>query len=410
MRCVRGSLWLFVIGLIASCLSPRPIRVGFAGELTGKQADLGVHGRNGAQLAIENINAAGGIAGRPVELLVRDDLGTPEGARAADRALIEAGVVAIIGHMTSGQTMAAVPVINEAEVVLLSPTTSTYELSGLDDYFFRVNPDNLAEARILARRVCGELGLSRVAGIYDIDNEAYTLTYWTAFVETCRVLGQQSVAEVAFSAAEEPDLAPLVSELKAHHPDALVIMAAALDTALIAQQTRLQEWQVPLFATGWSHTEILLQNGGRAIEGMEIVMSFDLNYRTAVSTSSGDGHDIPEVSQSGDEGPLTETFPLKPSEEALEAFDARYRQRFGQAPIFASAQAYEAMMVLAEALKQTRGHASGLPRALLGIRDYEGLNTRLSLDQYGDVIRPQFLVAVRGGAFVTLGIVEPERP
>lgn len=385
MNTSRGSLWLTVLVMmivITSCLSPSPIRVGFAGELTGKQADLGVHGRNGVRLAVEDINAAGGIAGRPIELWVRDDLGTPEGARAADRDLIKAGVVAIIGHMTSGQTMAAISVINDAEVVLLSPTTSTYALSGLDDYFFRVNPDNLAEARILAQRVCGELGLSEVAGIYDVDNAAYTQTFWSAFVETCQALGQRAVAEVAFSAAEAPDLAPLVSELKSHRPDVLLIMAAALDTALIAQQTRLQDCEVPLFATGWSHTEILLQNGGRAIEGMEMIMSFDSNHQ------------------------VTEASVDSPS--ALQAFKTRYRQRFGQAPMFASAQAYEAMMVLAEALKETGGKAQGLPDALSGIKHYKGLNTHLSIDAYGDVIRPQFLVTIREGEFVTLGMIEPE--
>jgi branched-chain amino acid transport system substrate-binding protein len=356
--------------------------VGFAGELTGKQADLGVHGRNGVQLAVEDINAKGGIVGRPVELLVEDDLGTPEGAREADRALIEAGVVAIIGHMTSGQTMAVIPIINDAKVVLLSPTASTYELSGLNDYFFRVNPDNLAEARILARRVCDELALSRVAGIYDVDNAAYTQTFWSAFVKTCQDLGRQAVASVTFASAEEPDLAPLVTELKTHRPDAVVIIASALDTALITQQIRLQDWFVPLFATGWSHTEILLQNGGRAVEGMEIIMSFDANYRA---------DDL--------ESPT-----------ALREFETRYAQRFGQTFTFASAQAYEAMMVLAEALEKTGGEGRGLPQALTEIKNYEGLNTRLSLDSDGDVIRPQFLVTIQEGEFVTLGMVEPEYP
>jgi branched-chain amino acid transport system substrate-binding protein len=396
MKAIRGCLLLVVVSLIAGCLSPHPIRVGFTGELTGKQADLGVHGRNGVQLAVESINAAGGIDGRPIELLVHDDLGTPEGAQAADRALIEAGVVAIIGHMTSGQTMAAIPIINDAEVVLISPTTSTYELSGLDDYFFRVNPDNLAEARILARRVCGELGLSRVTGIYDVDNAAYTRTFWTAFVETCQALGQQAVAEVVFSAAEASDLVPLVSELRSYQPDALIIIAAAWDTALIAQQTRLQDWPVPLFATGWSHTETLLQNGGRAIEGMEMIMSFDLDYQA----------DAPTLL---DKDCVTQSLLLSAS-NALQAFKTCYQQRFGQAPIFASAQAYEAMMVLMEALKETRGNARGLPDALTSIKDYEGLNTKLSLDEYGDVIRPQFLVTVRDGEFVTLGMVGPEYP
>ena len=118
------------------CSGKKAIRIGFVAQLTGVQAELGVQERNGVQLAMEKINAKGGIGGRPVELVVRDDLGTPEGARAADRDLIEAGVVAIIGHATSGQTMVGLSVTNPARVVMLSPTATTPELSGLDDFFF----------------------------------------------------------------------------------------------------------------------------------------------------------------------------------------------------------------------------------------------------------------------------------
>lgn len=110
---------------LSGCAYRSPIRVGFAGELTGRQADLGVHGRNGAQLAVEAINAAGGVAGRPIELLVRDDRGTSEGAQAADRELISEGVVAIIGHMTSAQTVAGRLVTELAKMVLFSPAAST---------------------------------------------------------------------------------------------------------------------------------------------------------------------------------------------------------------------------------------------------------------------------------------------
>jgi len=356
--------------------------VGFAGELTGKQADLGIHGRDGAQLAVADINAAGGVAGCPLHLLVRDDLGTPLGARAADRELIEAGVVAIIGHMTSAQSMAAIPVIEEAEVVLLSPTTSTPALNNLDDHFFRINPPNSLEAHTMAWNILERRGLSRVAVVYDMDNAAYSNTFWTVFAARYQELGGQVLREVPFSSAEAPDFVSVMADLrgdltnpidKSADAEAVLIIASALDTALMAQQAIRLGWDVPLFATGWAQTEILIQNGGHAVEGMETIVSFDWNSDAC----------------------------------AFLEFKARYQERFGRLPTFAAAQSYEAVGVLAAALEKTGGSAEGLRQALLETQDYAGLTGRLSLDKYGDVVRTQFLIAVQNGEFVTLEAIEP---
>lgn len=367
---------VIVVSLLSGCAGREPIQVGFAGELTGKHADLGVQGRNGAQLAVETINAAGGVASRSVELVVRDDLGTPEGAQAADRALIDAGVVAIIGHMTSAQTMSALPVTEEAGLVLFSPTASTSDLSGLDDHFFRTAPVNSAEAHALARHVHRQRGLTRMAVIYDADNATYSQTYWAAFVEVYRALGGQVTGEASFSSAEEPDFGLLVAELQAGDPDGLLIVASAFDTALIAQQTRISGWQISLFATGWAQTETLLQNGGRAVEGLEIAVTYNSNSQAP----------------------------------AFLDFQARYQARFGHAPTFAAAYAYEAMLMLAAALERTRGRAEGLRQALLGPRDFEGLVGDISLDEYGDVVRSNFMFRIQDGQFVTLAAPEPATP
>lgn len=377
-KCIIGWLCTSIIatGLLSGCASRQPIYVGFAGELTGKYSNLGVHGRNGAQLAVDTINETGGIGGRPIELLARDDLGTPEGAQAADRELIDADVVAIIGHMTSRQTLAALPITGEAGIVLLSPTASTPNLSGLDDHFFRVNPDNALEAHTLARQIYQRHNLTRLAVIYDNSNAAYTHTFWTAFAQAYHALGGQVVGEVVFSSAEETDFALLIAELQPTEPEALLIIASALDTAFIAQQTRISGWQTILFAVGWAQTEALLQNGGQAVEGIEIVMNYDSN---------------------------------SPKPTFLD-FQTRYQQRFGRTPTFAAAQAYEAVLVLAAALEKTDGQAEGLRQSLLETRNLEGLTGNISLDEYGDAIRTQFLIAVRDGKFVTMTAIEPATP
>ena len=112
-------------GGFAGCSPPEPIRLGFIGGISGRVADLGIAGRNGAALAIEMRNKSGGINGRPVELIVEDDKQDPEIAKRGISRLIGNKVHAIIGPMTSTMAMASLPLINEARMTMISPTVTS---------------------------------------------------------------------------------------------------------------------------------------------------------------------------------------------------------------------------------------------------------------------------------------------
>ncbi len=369
MRLISQGLSICIAAFfLVSCTGKEPIRVGFVAQLTGVQAELGVQERNGVQLAVDEINAAVGVAGRPIELIVQDDLGTPEGARAADQELIDAGVVAIIGHATSGQSLAGVTVTNPARMVMLSPTTSTLELSGRDDYFFRIVQSMDRQAQQSAQHIYQERHINRIAVIYDTDNAAYTKGYLQAFADTYQSLGGKVVAEATFSSRMQPDYAQPVAQLRASDPDGLLIIAADIDTALIAQRTRLMDWPIPLFTSSWAQTETLINNGGQAVEGLQLELISAMNEQTP---------------------------------EYLD-FVARYQDRFGVAPSFAAVLSYETAQVLAVALQKTGGEAEGLPQALVGIKDFRGLSDTFSLDKYGDAIRPIHLGIIRDGKYESI--------
>ena len=359
-----GTLGYFLQG----CINKKPILIGFAAELTGRKAELGVQERNGVQLAVETINASGGVAGRKIELIVRDDHGTPGQAQAADRELINAGVLAIIGHATSGQTVAGLDVTNPAHVVLLSPTVSTPKLSGLDDYFFRVYPSFKDSAQAFAQYTYQRSGINRLAIIYDIDNAAYAETYSTAFADRFQSLGGKIAGEISFSSVTQPDFSPLLLKLRASKAEGLLIIASDVDTALIAQRTRLMDWQIPLYTSAWAQTETLINNGGQAVEGLKLEQSYALTNQSP----------------------------------AFLDFQARYQARFGHAPSFGAAFGYEAALVLALALEKTGGETGGLRHALVEIRDFRGLMDTFSFNRFGDVERPFYLSSIRDGKFVIL--------
>jgi branched-chain amino acid transport system substrate-binding protein len=151
--------------LISSCQKVEPpIKIGFLGCLTGRSADLGVAGRDGFLLAIDEMNAVGGINGRKIIPVVRDDALDSEKAKLAAIELLAESVSFIVGPMTSQMAMTVVPAVNAAKVPLISPTVSTNQLIGLDDYFFRVYYANSQAAMAMADHVM-KSGLKKVVAL-----------------------------------------------------------------------------------------------------------------------------------------------------------------------------------------------------------------------------------------------------
>jgi branched-chain amino acid transport system substrate-binding protein len=365
---VVSSLIAGAVLVLGGCIRHEPIRVGFSAELTGRQAELGVQERNGAQMAIDKVNATGGIAGRRIELIVRDDLGTSDGAKTADQELIDEGVVAIIGHATTAQTLAGLPVATAARVVMLSPTASSTELRGKSEYFFRAVPAADTRAKNFARHVYEARKIGRLSVVFDSINAAYVQSFWQAFSNEYQSLGGKIVGAETFTSSEQNDFEPILSRLRSVDPDGLLIIAADNDTALISQRARIIGWRVPLFTSAWAQTQVLLHNGGKAVEGMVLDMAHPVNIQSP----------------------------------AFLDFKTRYRERYGHTPSFGAAFGYETALILAAALQQTRGKTDGLRRALSEIRDFQGLVDTFSMGKSGDALRPSSFGEIRNGTFVDI--------
>jgi len=365
-------LLLFTL-LLFGCTSKNPILVGFTAQLTGKHSEMSINLRNGVRLAVEEINAAGGIDGRMIELLVEDDLGTPEGARAAENSLIDSGVVAVFGHLTSNQTVAGLEISQGRGVLLFSATAATSDLSGKDDLFFRTVATTDAMGAGFGHYIHQRRGLSSIAIIYDQENDTFSVPMKDAFIETFTNVGGNVGAQVAFPGGGELDYSPFVDELMALNPDGIFIIANPLDTALIAQTTRIKGFENPLFCTPWCQANTMLQNGGSAIEGVELIIANDINA----------------------------------TNPALDAFKINYEERFALDPIFIAMQAYESMQILAQALEKTGGEPDGLPEALIEMESFQGLSGEIQFDTNGDAVRSFVIQGVIDGEFVTVEALEP---
>ncbi len=365
-------LLAFLSDCVSGCTVISPIRVGFTAELTGRQSELAINLRNGVQLAVEDINAGEGIHGRKIELVIEDDLGTPEGARAAENKLIDSGVVAIIGHLTSGQTAAGNVVAEERGTVLISATASTETLTGIKDFFFCTTPSTKYLGSEFANYIYYDRGISSLAILLDEDNYAYSSSLADSFTTRMEQSGGHVNTRVSFSGNTTSDFIPYVYGLRLSNPDAVLIIASPINAGIIAQQIRLQKWEVPLFAAPWARGEELLRNGGSAVERLELIIAYDSDSPTP----------------------------------ALTAFRAHYLARYAQEPVFTAIYGYEVVQVLAEALKRTKGRADGLPDALTGLSNVTTLTSSVTLDQYGDTLRPLFIQRIEHGQFITIRRIE----
>jgi branched-chain amino acid transport system substrate-binding protein len=361
------KIWLplvLALLLLAGCGAQEPVKIGFLGGMSGRIADLGEAGRNGTQLAVEQANAAGGIAGRQIELLVLDDAQNPEKARAAIDHFAAAGVTVVIGPMTSAVAEAIYEHSAQAGLILVSPTVTASKFLGKDDHLLRVVSSTREHARINAEAVCAR-GQKRVAVAYDTQNAAYTLDWLAQFRTAAQSLCGAPVAAEPFASGDEASHAAAIEKLGAGDPDALHFVANASDTVRLVQLARSAGMTQEVSAATWAATEQLIELGGRNVEGLRTTQFFD----------------------------RTDTTPK------FQAFRASYASRFGQEPGFASVAAYDAAQAAIAAL---RGRPAGpaVKTALLNGGPYAGVQMEWNFDRYGDAERPAWATVVRDGRFV----------
>lgn len=353
--------------LLAACGEERPLKIGFVGGLTGRVADLGVAGRDGVTLAVEERNRAGGVAGRQVELIARDDRQDAASAQRVVKELIDEQVVAIIGHMTSAMSVATLPLVNEAKIVMLSPTTKANQFTGLDDYFLRVTEALDREAEKLALHVLKAKPGARISVVYDQSNLAYSEAWLTSFRQALEAGGGQIVQVEAFTSQPEVHFLPIAARLLTPAPDGVLLICNAIDSALIAQQVRKSGSAVDLYATAWAFTTDLISFGGRAVHGMVSYNSFN----------------------AGSQAPR------------YLAFREQFEQRFGYAPSFATVLAYDAAAYLLAGLEK-HPKRQGLKDTLLGLGPFQGLQSVFVIDHHGDVARTLFLTTVGENGFLVV--------
>lgn len=351
---------------LAGCGPQEPVRIGFLGDITGPFADLGISARDAVLLAVDQCNEQGGIQGRKVVLMVRDDQRNDDAAKKAVQELIQTGVKAIIGPIGNNSALAAVPYLNRARVPAVSPTVTTPRLSAKDDYFLRICMTNAEYAPPSARYALNSMGMRRIAAVCDHSNIYYSKPWLDRFETIFTAGGGQILEPVVFKSTENPSFSEIARRLLGMGADGIIIIAGPMESAMLCQKTRQSDPSAKIGITGWGATGRFIELGGRAVEGVFAP--------TAVLLDSPD--------------------------KEYQMFKKTYSERFRRELDFASVLSYDAARVVLAALnRQKRGQ--GLKETILSMGEFNGLQAKIRFDPYGDV-KPfaSFIKVVRNQKFI----------
>jgi len=322
--------------------------------------------RQAAELAVKEVNARGGIRGRPLALRVMDDSGRADVAIGIAQGLVnDPSVVAVIGHLNSTASLAAGRIYGEARrpVVMISPSASSPDLSGVNPYMFRVCPSDVSHGAQLARYARRALGAKRV-GVIFLDDD-YGRGLRLSFTAELRRLGGAAIVEEDPMLSTTPSLEPYLARLR---------QKGGVDALMLATDRPGAELALREMGRLGIHWTTL---GGDALSGIEATGALAEGVRMSVAYL---------VDEPGDR-----------NAQFVGAYARAYP---GERPDHRGAAAYDIVYLLADVLMQTTDRRE--------IRDrvarvtYEGVTGKIAFDANGDVpAKPVVIGTVRGGQLIT---------
>lgn len=359
-------LLLFAVSL-QGCGPEEPIRIGFITGTSGYMADMGISARYALLLAVDQCNEKGGIHGRRVALEIRDNQHDVDTAVKDVQELIEQGVDAMIGPMSSTIAMAILPYLNRSRMVTVSPTASTTRLSGRDDYFFRVCPSAGAHARVNADYQIRSGNMQRITVAFHSGNPSFCESFIKNFKQTFQAGGGEILSVTSFTSKDGRSFFQIADELLKEKPDGILIVANAMDSAMLCQQIRKISPSVKITLSNWSASHRFIALGSGAVEGTTLPISVDWNS------------------------------PLPRYQKFRKIFFDRYQLE----PGIVSLNAYNAVQVVLSALK-ARKSGQNLKEAILFWTEFNGLQRKIKFDAYGDMNAGVLMYTIRNHQFEAL--------
>jgi branched-chain amino acid transport system substrate-binding protein len=362
--------WAGILSGIALTVATRAgaadaIKVGLTAEMTGPNAESGAYQVNGANLALEEINKAGGVLGQKLELKVEDTQSNNNGAvNALSRLGAEGKIVAIIGPVRSTQIQAMAPTLIKMGVPMLIGGTDPGLTHSGHPWLFRCRPNDSYSAKVLAEFGVNTLGKKKWAIVHATD--AFGTGGKNSLVDALKPLGGNAALVQGFTSNTQ-DFTPVILAIKQAGADIVgTYIPNSPDVAIFAKQLRQFGINVPWVGSPSTATATALKLGQEALYGTHAIADFTPGAN-------------PEA----------------------QAYAAKYREKYKVEPDFYSSWAYDAVNLLANAIKTSNGtKPEDLKKAILATKGWKGVEGTYSFDKNGDGLHGYNIVKNEQGKIV----------
>lgn len=340
------------------------IKIGFFGPLTGDAASDGTHAKEGALLAVEQINAAGGINGSKLELVAEDDQAQSKDALSAVQKLIQQEkVTAIISGSYSGPTKTVNSIVQQSKVPMVVAYAVHPDITKGGDYIYRAIYTAGVQGAAMANYAMTDLGLKKFAVLYQ-DND-YGNSIQQAFNDKVKAAGGTVVLSRSFKSGDK-NFNPLLTAVKEANADAIYVAGYYNEAAQITQQAKQLGVTAKILGSDGFDSPQLITLGGSSTEGVIFSTPF---YR-------------------------------EEPRDVVKNFVKTYKDKYKEDPDMTAAQSFDSVELLAQAIKTGGTDRAAVAKALGGIKGFEGVTGNISFDAQHEAVKPVVFLKVEQGKFV----------
>ena len=352
-------LALVMLMTSVTAMADGAVKVGGLSPLTGAVAVYGLAVQAGVDYAVEEINAAGGVLGQPIDFIWRDDQGDPAYAVSMYNQLVGEGIDAMVGAVTTAPTIAVFSEAAKTGMPSITASASAYEVTNAGNNLFRACFLDPYQAGIAAQFIKDNLGCETVGIIYDNAND-YTLGLYEAFVAKAEEIGLEVVA-TEVGVAGQADYSAQISKLSDAEPDAIYAAEYAQELAVMLPQ---------IFDAGLDETPLVGPDGFSGVDGQV-------------------GSDVHLLANCY----YTSAFSLDSTDEVAKAFIEGFTAKTGAAPTLFNALGYDAMKIMAAAIEAAGSTDAAAIVAALDATDIDGATGHMTFDDHNDPIKSVFVIS-----------------
>jgi branched-chain amino acid transport system substrate-binding protein len=369
------SLPLLCAALAVAAFAVEPIKIGEYASITGKEASLGQSSHQGTVLAVETINAAGGVLGRPLELVTEDTQSKPGESGTAVRKLITRDkVVAILGEVASSRSLEGAPICQAMKVPMVSPASTNPKVTEIGNYIFRVCFIDPFQGPVMAKFAMQHLHAKRL-GLMVSSSSAYSVGLAKYFKQAVLAAGGEIVIEQKYQEGDK-DFKAQLTAIKSAGVDAIFNPGYYNEGALMVKQARDLGIAVPMFGADSWEAEALIELGGDAIEGSYLCSHYS---------------------------------PQDPSPR-VQDFVSAYRKRWGSgfAPDSNASLGYDSVLVLADAIRRAGStDRAAIRDALAATRNFPAVTGTITIDENRNASKEAVIITVKDGKFQFVQTMAP---